>query len=56
MCGAPDSRRDFPSAQGLLAALMLGGMSLARAQEKPIEKVGFILPERDRIVEARSLI
>jgi ABC-type branched-subunit amino acid transport system substrate-binding protein len=51
------SRRDFLIRTGASAALMLGGMSLARAQEKATEKVGFILPERGpHVSEARSLI
>ena len=51
------SRREFLICTGASAALMLGGMSLARAQEKPIEKVGFILPEHGpHSAEARSLI
>lgn len=51
------SRRDFLISTGASAALMLGGMSLARAQEKPIEKVGFILPEHGpNSAEARSLM
>jgi len=51
------SRRDFLIRTGASAALMLGGMSLARAQERPIEKVGFILPEHGpHSPEARSLM
>ena len=51
------SRRDFLISTGVSAAFMLGGMSLAGAQEKPIEKVGFLLPERGpHSLEAQSLI
>jgi branched-chain amino acid transport system substrate-binding protein len=51
------SRRDFLIRTGASAAIVLGGFSLARAQEKASEKVGFILPERGpHASEARSLI
>ncbi len=51
------SRRDFLISTGISAAFMLGGMSLARAQGNPTEKVGFLLPERGpHSLEARSLI
>ncbi len=51
------SRRDFLIRTGASAALMLGGMSLARAEDRPIEKVGFILPEHGpHSSEARSLM
>lgn len=51
------SRRDFLILTGASGALMLGGMSLARAEERPVEKVGFILPEHGPLsAEARSLM
>jgi ABC-type branched-subunit amino acid transport system substrate-binding protein len=51
------SRRDFLISTGASAALVLGGISLARAQERPAEKVGFIMPEHGpHSSEARSLI
>jgi ABC-type branched-subunit amino acid transport system substrate-binding protein len=51
------SRRDFLIRTSASAAFILGGMSLARAQERPAEKVGFILPEHGpHSSEARSLL
>ena len=53
----PLSRRDFLISTSASAALILGGMSLARAQEKSAAKVGFILPEHGPYSsEARSLM
>ena len=51
------SRRDFLVVTGASAALVLGGRSVARAQDRPIVKVGFILPEHGPYSsEARSLL